>query len=109
MLLKKVSLHSSLKGYDVERAAQKLASKLEGRAFDVYMRLPEANSKSVEKIHAELLKELEHGNQNREATIFELNKDESSQTFAFKLLELVKLAYPRLKMRHAKLSPKITF
>ena len=36
---------------------------------------------------------------NREAAIFELNnrkreKDESPQTFAFKLLELVKLAYP---------------
>ena len=99
VFLEKVSLHSSLKSYNGEKAAQNLASKLEGRAFDVYMRLPAANKKSVEKIHAELLKEFEHGNQNREAAIFELNnrkrdKDESPQTFAFKLLELVKLAYP---------------
>ena len=99
VFLEKVSLHSSLKGYNGEKAAQNLASRLEGRAFDVYMRLPAADKKSVEKIHAELLKEFEHGNQNREAAIFELNnrkrdKDESPQTFAFKLLELVKLAYP---------------
>ena len=37
VFLEKVSLHSSLKGYDGEKAAQNLASKLEGLAFDVYM------------------------------------------------------------------------
>ena len=99
VFLEKVSLHSSLKGYDGEKAAQNLTSKLEGRAFDVYVRLPAGDKKHVEKIHTELLKEFEHGNQTREAAIFELNnrkreKDESPQTFTFKLLELVKLAYP---------------
>ena len=43
--LEKVSIHSSLKGYEGEKAAQNLASKLEGRAFDVYMRLSAADRK----------------------------------------------------------------
>ena len=73
VFLEKVPLHSSLKGYNGEEAAQNLASKLEGRAFDVYMRLPAADQKSVEKIQEELLQEFEHGNQKREAAIFELN------------------------------------
>ena len=45
VFLEKVSLHSSLKAYDGEKAAQNLASKLEGRAFDVYMRLSSADRK----------------------------------------------------------------
>ena len=49
--LEKVSLLSSLKGYEGEKAAQDLASKLEGRASDVYMRLSATDKKSVEKIH----------------------------------------------------------
>ena len=65
VFLEKVSLHSSLKGYDGEKAAQNLASTLEGRAFDVYMRLPADDKKHVEKIHTELLKEFKHGNQQR--------------------------------------------
>ena len=97
--LEKVSLHSSLKGYDGEKAAQNLASKLEGRAFDVYMRLSTADRKKVDKIQSELLKEFERGNLDRETAIVELNNrrrkpDESAQTFAYKIIELVKLAYP---------------
>jgi len=45
VFLEKVSLHSALKEYDGEKAAQDLASKLEGRAFDVYMRLADADKK----------------------------------------------------------------
>ena len=99
VFVEKVSLHSSLKGYDGEKAAQNLASKLEGRAFDVYMRLPTADKKDASKIKSELLKEFESGNVDREAAIVELNNrrrksDESPQTFAYKLISLVKLAYP---------------
>ena len=99
VFLEKVSLHSSLKGYDGEKAAQNLASKLEGRAFDVYMRLSTADRKKVDKIHSELLKEFERGNLDRETAIVELSSrrrksDESPQTFAYKIIELVKLAYP---------------
>ena len=54
--LEKVSLHSSLKGYDGEIAAQNLASKLEGRALDVYMRLSTDDTKKLDKIQSELLK-----------------------------------------------------
>ena len=99
VFVEKVSLHSSLKGYDGEKAAQNLASKLEGRAFDVYMRLSTADKKDANKIKSELLKEFESGNLDREAAIVELNNrrrksDESAQTFAYKIIELVKLAYP---------------
>ncbi len=44
-------------------------------------------------------KEFERGRQDRDTAIFELNNhkrkpDESYQTFAFKIIELIKLAYP---------------
>ena len=99
VFLEKVSLHSSLKGYDGEKAAQNLASKLEGCAFDVYIRLSTADRKKVDKIQSELLKEFERGNLDRETAIVELSSrrrksDESPQTFAYKIIELVKLAYP---------------
>jgi len=88
VFVEKVSLHSSLKGYDGEKAAQNLASKLEGRAFDVYMRLPTADKKDASKIKSELLKEFESGNVDREAAIVDLNNrrrksDESPQKFAY--------------------------
>ena len=46
-----------------------------------------------------MLKEFERGNLDREAAIVELNNrrrkpDESAQTFAYKIIALVKLAYP---------------
>ena len=50
VFLEKVKLHSLLKGYTDEKAAQNLASKLEGRAFDVYMRLSVDDKKNVTKI-----------------------------------------------------------
>ncbi len=99
VFIEKVALYSSLKGYDGEKAAQNLASKLEGRAFDVYLRLSTVDRKDASKIKSELLKEFETGNLDREAAIVELNNrrrksDESAQTFAYKIIELVKLAYP---------------
>ena len=67
-----VSIHSSLKGYDGENAAQNLASRLEGRAFDVYMRLSSDDRKNPDKIKSELFKESEKGKQDREEAIFQL-------------------------------------
>ena len=61
--LEKISLHSALKGYDGQKAAQYLASKLEGRALDIYMRLSSEDKKKEEKIREELLKEFERGHQ----------------------------------------------
>ena len=99
VFIEKVYLHSSLKGYENEKAAQNLASRLEGRAFDVYMRLSDQEKSDVSAIKAELLREFERGNQDRKVAIIELSnrtrkQDESTQTFAFKFQELVKLAYP---------------
>ena len=97
--IEKVGLLSSLKGYENEKAAQNLASRLEGRAFDVYMRLDTEDKKKSEKIKAELLEEFECGKQNRELAVTQLSErrrkpDESVQTYAFKIMELTKLAYP---------------
>ena len=63
------------------------------------MRLSTEEKKEVEKIQSELLKEFERGNQNREEALYALNlrrrkADESAHTYAYQLMELVKLAYP---------------
>ena len=112
--IEKVSIHSALKGYDGEKAAQNLASKLEGRAFDVYMRLSAADKKKAEKIQSELMKEFESGNLDREAAILELSKrvrspNESAQTFAYKIIALVKLAYPAFDVNTQKTTAKDYF
>ena len=59
--VKKVSLHSSLKGYDREKKAQNLASGLSGPAFEVYLRMSDEDQKDDTKIQAELLKEFKRG------------------------------------------------
>ena len=97
-----MELQPSLKGYTGLTAAQHIASKLEGPAFDVYLRLPEDDKKNVAKIKQELLSEFEKGQLNREKAIQELAKRsrakrESAQTFAYKIVELVKLAYPSIE------------
>ena len=97
--LEKTRLHSSLKGYTGEKAAQNLASKLEGRAFDVYMRLSDADKKDAAKIESELCNAFEKGKLNREIDINELNNrkrqpNESAMTYCYKILQLVNLAYP---------------
>ena len=92
--LTKVELHSALNGYSGEKSAQNLASRLEGPAFDVYIRLATEDKNDFDKIKAELLKEFERGQVDREGAIAELTgrrrkAGESPQTFAHKLLELV--------------------
>ena len=85
--LEKVTIHWSLKGYEDEKCAQNIASRLEGRSFDVYLRLADIDKKNPEKIKEELLREFERGKRMR-------NADESAETFAYKIQELVALAYP---------------
>lgn len=63
------------------------------------MRLPDADKKDFTKITTELSKEFERGQLNREEALSILGSrvrapDESPHTFAYKLSELVKLAYP---------------
>ena len=95
----RVELLSALNGYSGEKSAQYLASKLEGPAFDVYLRLGEEDRKNVTRLQQELLVEFEKGHANREEALFTLsnrvrNPNESAYTYAYKLKELVKLAYP---------------
>ena len=95
-------IHSSLKGYENEKAAQNLAGCLEGRAFDVYMRLSDADKKDFSKIKAELFKEFERGKQDREVAIHELSnhtrkQDESAQTFAYKSSRIGKVGLPPIR------------
>ena len=96
----KVELQGDLKNFDSKKKAQLLASRLNGRAFDVYLRLPEDQKQEFEAIKGELLNEFERGQQNREVALHELASrphaaGEAPVTYAFKLLELVKLAYPK--------------
>ena len=63
-----------MKSYTGEKCAQALASKLEGPAFDVYLRLSSDDRKDASKITAELLKEFERGRRNREEALCELSK-----------------------------------
>ena len=61
--------------------------------------MTDEDQKDDTKIEAELLKEFKRGKQDREEAIAELQNrkrhpDESTQTFAYNLMELVKLAYP---------------
>ena len=95
----KVELEAALNGYEDERKAQFAASKLNGHAFDVYTRLSNADKMDYDKLKEEMLKEFEKGQLNREEAIQELDNrrrlpDESSQTYAHKMKELVKLAHP---------------
>ena len=99
VFLTKIELVASLKGYDEEKTAQFTASKLSSAAFDVYMRLSDEDKKNFPRLKEELLKEFEKGQLNREEAIHLLanrrrEPEESPQTYAYKLLELVKLAYP---------------
>ena len=97
--LTKVELESSLKDYADEKKANFLGSRLIGPAFDVYMRLSAEKKKDFDEIKEELKKEFERGQLNREEALSVLQSrtqgpKESPQTFEYKLVELVKLAYP---------------
>ena len=63
------------------------------------IRLSTDDKKDFNTIKGELVKEFEKGQLNREEAIYLLNTrrwqaDESPQTYAYKLMEFVKLAYP---------------
>ena len=99
VFLAKVELVAAVKGHADEKKAQFVASKLSGPAFDVYMRMSDGDKKDFDKIKAELSKEFERGQLNREEAIHVLSSrrrqpEESAETFAYKILELLKLAYP---------------
>ena len=95
----RVELEASLKNHAGEKKAQYIASKLVGHAMDVYLRMAGDDQKDPEIVKGELLKEFERGQLNREEAITELDDrkrlaGESAETFAHKIIELVKLAYP---------------
>ena len=97
----KVELQASLKNYTQEKEAQYLASRLDGAAFDVYLRLDDEARKNPSTVKTELKKEFEKGNINRELAIHELSgrlrrPAEPPLTFAHKITELVGLAYATL-------------
>ena len=98
----KTELEAALKNHADEKKAQYMASKLVGHAMDVYLRMPEEEKKDPEKLKAELLKEFERGQLNREEAIAELDSrkrlpGEAAETFAYKVIELIKLAYPNFE------------
>ena len=100
-LITKVDLYSALEEYNDEKCAQNLVSRLEGPAFDVYLRLDQDDRRNVNKLKDELLKEFERGRLNREEAVCTLWKryreqGESAHTYAYKITELVNLAYPDL-------------
>ena len=83
----------------MKKKAQFAASKLDGPAFDVFTRLSDEDKNDYDKLKGELLKEFEKGQLNREEAIQELDErkrlpGESPLTYAHKVKELVKLAYP---------------
>ena len=97
-----VKYPSAREGFEGEKAAQNLACRLEGRAFDVYLRSWETDKRDRSKIQEELKREFERGNQDRELAVHELYnhkrfRDESAQTLAYKIEQLVKRAYTMLQ------------
>lgn len=69
----KVELYSALKGYDDEKCAQNLASRLIGPAFNVYLQLSSEDKKEIGKIKEELWNEFKRGQLDREEAIFTLS------------------------------------
>ena len=88
VFLAKVEIQSSSKGYTEEKCAQALAGRLEGPAFDLYLRMYSEDRKDAAKIKSELLKEFERGKRNREEALDQLGKrsrqeGESAQNYAY--------------------------
>ena len=99
VFLTKVGLIAAIKGHADEKKAQFLASKLSGPAFDGYMRLSGDDKKDFGIIKEQLKKEFGRGQLNKEEAIHVLNgrqrkQEESPQTFAYKIRDLMNLAYP---------------
>ena len=94
--------------------AQYAAGKLVPPAFDVYLRLSDDDKKDFGKLKEELSKEFERGQLNRDEAIHLLSSrrrkpEESPQTFAYKLMELVRLSYPTFAVASQKTIAKDYF
>ena len=93
----RVQSHDGLmKGYEGEKLSYCLAEKLRGPAFSVFMRLPADDQKNFETVKNELYKEFKKEQRNREEAIKELSRrkrlpGESIRTFAYNMMELVRL------------------
>ena len=99
--VEKAELVANCKGHADENKANFIASKLGGSAFDVYRRLSTEDKKDHAIIKAELLKEFSREERNREEALNSLMNSarmdaETPQSFAYRLLKLVKLAYSNL-------------
>ena len=99
VFLTRVGLVADIKEFTGEKKAKFLASMLVPPALDDYMRLSDDDRKDYSKIEEALRKEFQKGQLNREEAIHILatrkqQPDETPQTFAYKVVELVKLAYP---------------
>ena len=97
--LQKVDVHCALKAYDTEeKKAQALAAKLNGVAFEVYMRMSNDDKKEYTTLKEELRKEFKKGTASREDALKQLSvikyREGSIKTYAYEVMELVKLAYP---------------
>ena len=94
----KVELQADLKEYEGEKKAKFVASKLDGAALDVYLRLSADDRKNPETIINNLKKEFSREQRDREEALELLTArtrkaEESMETFAYKIVELVRLAY----------------
>ena len=95
----RVELKANIKGHVGEKCAQYMASLLaEGHALNVYLKLSADDKKDCEKIKEALRKEFDASHRNREVALEKLSKrkpekGESPSSFAYKLMELAKLAY----------------
>ena len=95
----RVELKANIKGHVGEKCAQYMASLLaEGHALNVYLKLSADDKKDCEKIKEALRKEFDASHRNRDVALEKLSKrkpekGESPSSFAYKLMELAKLAY----------------
>ena len=64
--VKKVELLASMKNYEGEKLAAAMATRLEGPALDLFLRLSEAEQKEPSRLKEELFKEFERGNRDRD-------------------------------------------
>ena len=114
VFLTKVDLYNQLKNYAGETAAVSLASRLEEPAFNVYMRMSEEDLKDIDKIKTELRKQYQVGNRDREEALSLLaaaqrTEEETAKDFAFRITELVKLAYPSFNAASKEVHEKDAF
>ena len=114
VFLTKIDLYNQLKNYAGEQAAVSLASRLEEPAFNVYMRMSEEDRKDIEKIKTELRSQYQVGNRDREEALSLLGaaqrtEEETAKDFAFRITELVKLAYPKFDAASQQVHEKDAF